>query len=220
MSGAPQENVGLRKIGLRRSPSSPDTWDIYVAVRNYGAKPHDVDLELQFGKSPVGAKRLQLAARRGGAGDVFLSRPRSAVILEARLNVQDAFPQDDRAVIELPGASFAAGRGVFQRAATAAPACSRPIRRWTQYLKIRRSTIPAVKADVVVLDRFAPHGAASRRFHLDRAARRWLAHSGARNQIRRPSGEVERRRPPWARVCARRTWCWNRRRSSRPRRAT
>ena len=60
LSGAPQENVGLRKIGLRRSPSAPDTWDIYVAVRNYGVKPHDVDLELQFGKSFVGSKRLAL----------------------------------------------------------------------------------------------------------------------------------------------------------------
>ncbi len=102
LSGAPQENVGLRKIGLRRSPSAPDTWDIYVAVRNYGVKPHDVDLELQFGKSFVGAKRLQL---KPGAEqqETFSYRATARGDLEARLNVHDAFPQDDRAVIELPG---------------------------------------------------------------------------------------------------------------------
>jgi hypothetical protein len=43
---ATQENVGLRKIGLRRSPASPDTWNIFVAVRNYGARPHNIELTL------------------------------------------------------------------------------------------------------------------------------------------------------------------------------
>src|SRR6185295_1692122 len=38
------ENVGLRKIGLRRSPAAPDTWEIYVAVRNYGTRSQEVDL--------------------------------------------------------------------------------------------------------------------------------------------------------------------------------
>src|SRR5437588_719578 len=32
--GTPQENVGLRKIGMRRNAASPDTWNIFVAVRN------------------------------------------------------------------------------------------------------------------------------------------------------------------------------------------
>ena len=50
---ATQENVGLRKIGLRRSSAAPDSWDIYVAVKNYGLRPHDVVLALQFGGAPA-----------------------------------------------------------------------------------------------------------------------------------------------------------------------
>src|SRR5438093_3625613 len=34
-------NVGLRKIGLRRSPASPDTWEIFVAARNYGVRSEE-----------------------------------------------------------------------------------------------------------------------------------------------------------------------------------
>ncbi len=100
-TGAPQENVGLRKIGLRRSATVPDTWDIFVAVRNYGSKPHAVDLELQFGKSPVGEKRLQLAPDSEQQA-TFSYRTNIGGYLEARLNITDAFARDDRALIELP----------------------------------------------------------------------------------------------------------------------
>src|ERR1051325_1591716 len=34
----PVENAGLRKVGMRRSASDPDLWDIYVSARNYGAQ--------------------------------------------------------------------------------------------------------------------------------------------------------------------------------------
>ncbi|HYV62794.1 MAG TPA: VWA domain-containing protein, partial [Bryobacteraceae bacterium] len=96
-----QENVGLRKIGLRRSPTAPDSWDIFVVVRNYGARPQSVDLGLQFSKSPAGSRRLTL---RPGAEEqaTFTYAAKTGGFLEARLNVRDAFPQDDRAVVELP----------------------------------------------------------------------------------------------------------------------
>src|SRR6185295_9311619 len=32
----PVENCGLRKIGVRRSRTDPDVWEIYVSVHNYG----------------------------------------------------------------------------------------------------------------------------------------------------------------------------------------
>ena len=67
------------------------------------------------------ARKLSPAARRGAAGDVLVPAPRLGGYLEARLNVHDAFPQDDRALIELPAQARLARRGLFQRAATAAP---------------------------------------------------------------------------------------------------
>jgi hypothetical protein len=154
MSGAPQPNVGLRKIGLRRSPSAPDTWDIFVAVRNYGVKPYAVDLELQFGKSPVGAQRLQLAP---GAEQqaTFSYRTKVGGYLEARLNVKDAFPQDDRALIELP-AQASLHIVVYSKE----PQLLRPLFASNPQVDAEfedpSKYDPGVKADVVVLDRFAP----------------------------------------------------------------
>jgi hypothetical protein len=154
MSGAPQENVGIRKIGLRRSPSSPDTWDIFVAVRNYGTKPHGVDLELQFGKSPVGAQRLQLAP---GAEQqaTFSYRTKVGGYLEARLNIKDAFPQDDRALIELPAEAslhvvvYSKEPQLLHPLFASNPQVDAVFEDPSKYNA-------AVKADVVVLDRFAP----------------------------------------------------------------
>ena len=117
---APLENVGLRKIGLRRALAEPDTWEIFVAVKNYGVRPHDVDLGLQFAKSPAGAQHLSL--KPGAEEQVnFKYQTKVGGFLEARLNIRDAFPDDDRALIELPAeASLARGR-LFQRARVAPP---------------------------------------------------------------------------------------------------
>lgn len=95
------ENCGLRKIGLRRSTTDPAVWEIFVSVRNYGARPRNVNLTLQFGGAPAGARGLALAP---GAEQeaLFEYRTRAAGLLEARLTPHDAFPADDRAVIELP----------------------------------------------------------------------------------------------------------------------
>jgi len=94
-------NCGIRKIGLRRSPSAPDSWEVLVGVRNYGTTPRSVPLVLTFGGAPVGTRRLSLApGSEQNAG--FQFRTRAAGWLEARLLIQDAFPEDDRAVLELP----------------------------------------------------------------------------------------------------------------------
>src|SRR5262249_2187192 len=57
------ENCGLRKIGVRRSASDPDVWDIFASVRNYGASPKTATLELRFGGAPAGARRLSVPPR-------------------------------------------------------------------------------------------------------------------------------------------------------------
>jgi hypothetical protein len=95
------ENCGLRKIGLRRSAADPTVWEIFVSARNYGTKPRTVNLVLQFGGAPVGSRALTLAP---GAEQeaLFEYRTRAAGLLEARLITHDAFPADDRAVVELP----------------------------------------------------------------------------------------------------------------------
>jgi hypothetical protein len=95
------ENSGFRKIGLRRSASDPDVWEIYISVRNYGAAAHTVRVALAFGQSPAGSRTVNIPP--GGEREVVLQhRTRAAGLLEARLLPGDAFPDDDRAVLELP----------------------------------------------------------------------------------------------------------------------
>jgi hypothetical protein len=97
----PVENVGLRKIGIKRSNTNPEAWDIYVSAKNYGTRMRNVLLTLTLGGLPAGSQRLELPA--GGEKEATFSyRTRAAGILQARLTPGDAFPQDDRATIELP----------------------------------------------------------------------------------------------------------------------
>jgi hypothetical protein len=147
------ENVGLRKVGLRRSNSAADTWDIFVSLRNYGLKPREVGLELQFGGAPVGSRNFSLKPGEEQQAS-FVYRTHAAGYLEARLNSRDAFPQDDRAVVELP--SEKPLRVVVY---SNEPALLKPLISSNQVDAVFESPAkydPQVKADIVVLDRFAP----------------------------------------------------------------
>ena len=155
---ASQENVGIRKIGLRRSPVSPDTWDIFVVVKNYGVRTHDLDLAIQFGGAPAGSKHLSI---KPGAEEQtsFSYKTRVAGYLEARIlyanGARDVFPQDDRAVIELP-----AQKPLRVLVYTAEPEVLRPLFASNPQVEAVFETPSKyeaqAKANVVVLDRFAP----------------------------------------------------------------
>lgn len=152
VQGAP-ENVGLRKIGLRRSPAAADAWDVLVSVRNYGQQPRNVGLELQFGGAPAGSKAFSLKPNEEQQA-AFTFHTRAAGYLEARINAHDAFPQDDRAIVELP-------KEVPLRVAvySAEPDLLKPLiafNRVAATFDPPAKYDPKVKADIVVLDRFAP----------------------------------------------------------------
>ena len=103
---ATTDNVGFRKVGLQRSLEQPDTWDIYVSVQNYSDQPRAVDMALQYAMSPVGSRRLTLAAGEQQE-TTFTYTEKVGGTLEARLNVNDSFPGDDAVFVELPTRSFA-----------------------------------------------------------------------------------------------------------------
>src|SRR5262249_20819842 len=95
------ENCGLRKIGLRRSAADPAVLEIFVSVRNYSAQARAGNLALLFGGAPVGTKSLSLGPGTQ-QGTSFEHRTHASGPLEVRLLTRDAFPADDRAVLELP----------------------------------------------------------------------------------------------------------------------
>ena len=152
--GENPENVGLRKIGLRQSAGKPGFWEIYVSVRNYGTRPQSPPLTLQFGGAPAGSAQLRLAP---GAQQeaTFEYRTHAAGLLEARLLVRDAFPGDDRAVLELPElktlrvAVYTADPDALRPVVEADPRVAAAFAAPAQYN-------PKPDADLVILDRFRP----------------------------------------------------------------
>jgi hypothetical protein len=101
------ENVGLRKVGMRRSGADSGLWEIYVAVRNYGARPHIVSLSLDFGPpGPAGrvaAGSRQLSLEPGTESEAsFEYRTSAAGMLGVHISPHDSYPNDDHAELELP----------------------------------------------------------------------------------------------------------------------
>jgi hypothetical protein len=101
------ENCGLRKIGMRRSATEPDLWEIYVSAHNYGAAPRTLTLSLNFGppdprlRTAAGIQRITIAP--GADAEATLQyRTASAGVLGIYLTPHDAFPADDHADLELP----------------------------------------------------------------------------------------------------------------------
>ena len=101
------ENIGLRKIGVRRSTGAADVWEIYVSVHNYGAAARSAALTVDFGPSgqigrvPGGTRKITLAP---GADQeaMFEYKTAAAGIIGVSVSPHDAFPADDRAELELP----------------------------------------------------------------------------------------------------------------------
>jgi hypothetical protein len=149
----PTEHVGLRKVSVHRAMDDPDTWEVFIAARNYGAVPRTVPMTVAFGGSPVATHRFEL--KPTAEEDMsFRFKTRAAGWLEARLSSQDAFRQDSRAILELPP------RGVLPVTIySAEPDLLRPI--FTAIPGVQASFLPvsSYKPDargIVLLDRFAP----------------------------------------------------------------
>jgi hypothetical protein len=101
------ENVGLRRVGMRRKDGDSDTWEVYVSLRNYGSRTHNVNLSMDFGppgktgRVAAGAQALTLAA--GADEEAFFEyKTAAAGILGVSLTPHDAFPGDDHAELEMP----------------------------------------------------------------------------------------------------------------------
>jgi hypothetical protein len=94
-------NLGIRQVGVRRSPEDPNVWDVYVACRNYGSQPKTATVGIGFGGAPAGAQRITLAPNADQEA-TFKLRTHAAGLVEVRLFPTDDFPDDNRAVLEIP----------------------------------------------------------------------------------------------------------------------
>lgn len=153
------ENVGLRKVGMRRSGADSELWEIYVAVRNYGARPHAVSLSLDFGPpGPVGrvaAGSRQLTLEAGTEAEAsFEYRTSAAGMLGVHLSPHDSYPNDDHAELELPSQPalpvivYSAQPELLRPVLAATPRIAAVYRRPEEY----RTN----DTGLVILDRFIP----------------------------------------------------------------
>lgn len=163
----PEANVGLRKIGLLRSVTDPDAWEIFVTAKNYGPSPANTTLALQFAGTPVGSKQMALKPS-GEQEATFSFKTRAAGVMEARLlsSAPDAFPQDDRATFELPNQRQLRVWVYSQEPALLKPLLMSNPNVAATFLdpSAYGAALPekAEKPDVVILDRFAPPAAPDR----------------------------------------------------------
>ncbi|HLK48145.1 MAG TPA: BatA and WFA domain-containing protein [Bryobacteraceae bacterium] len=153
------ENSGLRKIGLRRATADADLWQIYVSARNYGVRPRTVTMSVDFG--PPGDKgRVVVGSRRVtlqpgvDTEESFEFRTRAAAILGVSLTPHDAFPDDDRALLELPAQPMLPVTVYSSQPELLRPLLDATPRVIAKYKK--PAEYSAADQGLVILDRFIP----------------------------------------------------------------
>jgi hypothetical protein len=146
-------NSGIRRVGLRRSPDDPNVWDVYVSCRNYGAQPRIATVAIGFGGAPAGTQQLTLPPNTDQES-AFKLRTHAAGMLEVRLFPADGFPDDNRAMLEIP-AYGGLGVTIF----TDNPEPLRPLFATNSRISSVFKPTAQYKPDaggLVVLDRFRP----------------------------------------------------------------
>lgn len=148
------ENIGVQRVGLRRSSNNENLWQVYVTVRNDGTRARTLPLTLLFGGAPLASRAVVLA---GGAEQsvTFDLKTESAGLLEARIQPNDLLPDDDRAILELPKQTPVSLVVYSNEPSLLKPVFSSHPRLDVQYRSPGEYS-PAAAGDVVVFDRFAP----------------------------------------------------------------
>jgi von Willebrand factor type A domain/Aerotolerance regulator N-terminal len=153
------ENCGLRKIGMRRSTEDPSTWEIYVSAHNYGTRPRNVTLTLNYGPPNAAARTAagtsQLVLQPGADSEAaFEYRTAAAGILGVTLTPHDAFPADDQADLELPSLPNLTVTVYSSQPDLLRPALSSAVRIAAVYRS--PAEYRANDSGLVILDRFIP----------------------------------------------------------------
>ena len=150
----PNENCGITRIGLRRSPEDGELWEVFVSVRNYGASPRRVPVVLQFGGATIGSKLVTPAS--GASEDMsWRFRTKAAGYVEARLLLNDALAEDNRALLEIPAMQQVEVAVYSNDVNSLRPILDANPQVRASYLKPGEYA-PGTKAQVIIFDRFAP----------------------------------------------------------------
>jgi len=104
--GSARNNVGITGLSFRRTLSGEETYEMFLAVHNFGRAPVSVPLVVSADRAPVFSRVLGLAAGELRTLSVPWKGPTTGRV-EARIQAEDDFPVDDSAY-----AVFAPARSV------------------------------------------------------------------------------------------------------------
>ena len=149
------ENCGLRKVGMRRSATTPDVWEIYVSAHNYGdararaGRCRSISARRERPRSPARGRgipqRITLPAGRRCAKPASNSAAGRPACCGVNLTPHDAFPADDRADLDLPAQPV-----LPVTVYSSQPDLLRPLlaatRAWPPSIASRRNTAPTTAA--------------------------------------------------------------------------
>ncbi|HWO41123.1 MAG TPA: VWA domain-containing protein, partial [Candidatus Eisenbacteria bacterium] len=98
------ENVALVGFEARRRPGGSETLEIMAHMRNFTGKPVRAPLSLLLNGSVLARREFEIAAN-GREVAIFTYDGSAEGLLQARLEVEDDFPTDNRAFLALAGAA-------------------------------------------------------------------------------------------------------------------
>ncbi len=104
--GTARDNVGITGLSFRRTLSGEETYEMFLALHNFGRAPVSVPLTVTAERAVVVSRTVSLAAGELRTLSVPWKGPTTGRV-EARIRLEDAFPVDDRAY-----AVFAPARSV------------------------------------------------------------------------------------------------------------
>ena len=147
------DNVGIKRIGVRRSRRDVEYWDVLVSVRNDSAVAKLVPLEVRYGGAAAAVRQLTMPAATEQQV-AFEYRTKSGGTFEARVLLNDGFPADNRAILDLP-----ADRQLLVTVYSNEPALLAPVLSANPRLRVvtmspAQYTPPT--EGVLILDRFTP----------------------------------------------------------------
>jgi hypothetical protein len=151
---ASPENVGIRRIGLRRSEAAANLWEASIALRNYGTQARNVVLHARFANSEFSPRRMSLQPGESDSAEYRFSTS-GAGTFAAWITPEDNLPSDDHAEVELPPTGLLRVAVFSPRADVWRPLLDSNPRLHAIYGSPNQYT-PHPAADVLLLDGVAP----------------------------------------------------------------
>ena len=151
---ANRQNVGIRRLGVKRSEDDSTTWQATVTLKNFGTTRRAVQLHAKFAGTIFAPRAFNLTPGGETAAEYSFTTNTAGIFL-VEITPHDDLPSDDQAALRLPRT------GPLQIAVfTRRPEMIRPLLAADHRLKV--ALYPPAQyaanqpADVIVLDQYAP----------------------------------------------------------------